>query len=252
MLTSEIKTIVIFLGGVVLGGVIGVTATKNYFQDKYKKISDERVEELEHYYRNTSDYGCHRDEEEEEQEPDPEEFGSLLTLEERKKAKERIRENVKRRRTNYSGMYQGSEEINDLYDKIEKAAEEEHPVDSDEDEGLLTEETLEEEAFERHQAVLNSQTEVLPKIISSSALGDLPPETDMRTLLYYTEDGSLIEEDGGLTDIIVDPSILIGDALTKYDFIDNDDEESIIVYNKMLDTCYEIVKVFGSVMDFIR
>lgn len=79
-----------------------------------------------------------------------------------------------------------------------------------------------------------------PKIISQTAVGDLPEEYDEECLLFFALDQTLTDEDENIID---DPDILIGDALTKYDFVDSD-EERIYVVNYVLEKVYEIVKVY--------
>lgn len=96
-----------------------------------------------------------------------------------------------------------------------------------------------EEYFEEHQKEKNRQ----PKIISEKSLGDIPAYYDEKTLFYYDDDDVLVTEE---EEEIHDRERFIGDALTKYGFADNDDEERIFVRNFEQNTVYEVQKVHGS------
>lgn len=77
-----------------------------------------------------------------------------------------------------------------------------------------------------------------PKIISETALGELPPGIDHQCLFYWQYDDTLTTEDD---EVIEDVERFIGDSLIKYGFSD-DDEKIIFVINYELGTVYEIQK----------
>lgn len=122
-------------------------------------------------------------------------------------------------------------------------AESEHPRDDDEETqkeyqgSVLTQE---------HQQAKHRE----PRIIKHSDFGSEPHYTT-QTLIYYTEDDILtLGEDQSEEEVADFDEIesMIGDALTKYGFVDND-EDHIYVRNDQRCCDYEIVKVFGSFYD---
>ena len=52
----NIKSILLFVWGLVIGGAAGVFGTKKYFKDKYEKLYEEDHELLEEYYERISQY----------------------------------------------------------------------------------------------------------------------------------------------------------------------------------------------------
>ena len=97
--------------------------------------------------------------------------------------------------------------------------------------------TPEEEVFNEHQKNRNKP----PRIISQSAYAELPVHIDKHVLYFYACDEILVDEDNE-SEPISEPELLIGDALTKYGFADND-EQIIFVMNYAQDTCYEVQKI---------
>lgn len=229
---NQIVILVSFVSGFVTGGVVTFFSSKKYFQKREKTEQDLYKE----YYKVADKYKRTEDDTTNDEDTEPD-----LTKSE---MKEKLRMNREKPLIDYSSMYNQSKSFDqgEIEELLEEAAESEHPVDSNEDEGLLTNELLAEEAHDRHQNVMSNVTNVKPRIISIQAVGDLPPETDHRTLEYYTEDGVLCEEDS--QEPIDSPEQLIGDALEKYGFADNG-EDCIFVYNASIDTCYEITKIRG-------
>lgn len=204
------NNILFLIGGIILGAV----PTYLYM----KKQLDESIDELNDYleYNDISD--------DYDKEVNPVEQGNVDSDDEIKQKLERNYEET----TNYAAMYKGD------------AANHEHPADSDEDEDNLPEELMEEaiEMTKEH----NKNKMKPPKIISESAVGDLPQYFETQTLFYYPEDDILTtEEDEEIPDI----ETYIGDSLTKYGFKDND-EERIYVVNYALDVCYDVQKLEGS------
>ena len=126
--------------------------------------------------------------------------------------------------------------MDDIYGRL---AEQEHPEDDEEDTGMDYSGYSEEE-FNRAKKVGAG-----PRIIRAADYGE-DPKLDCKQLIYYTDDETLATEDDEIVD---DISGLIGDALTKYDFINNN-EDSIYVRNERRSTDYEIIKVHGSFSDY--
>lgn len=245
----NMKNILLFVGGLAIGGAAGVFGSMKYFQNKYQKQYEEDHAALEEYYHRTDEYarGDHEDEEE-EFEPDVNPStetnsrpGGRMSQEERDVIKAKLNRNWEGT-TNYAGMYR---EKNGYTEG--KLAEAQHPLDQGEpgeedpeDEELST---PEEDAFDDHQKNKNRD----PKIISADAYSELPAHIDKKVLYLYAYDETVVDEDND-DEPIEDPERLIGDALTKYGFIDND-ERIIFVMNYSLDTCYEVQKVDASWID---
>lgn len=272
----NIKNILIFVSGLAIGGAAGVFGTRKYFQDKYQKQYEEDHAALEEYYHRTDEYARGDSDDEEEFEDDG--VNSVetdsrprgrMTAEQRAEIKEKLNKNWEGT-TNYAGMYR---EKNGYTEG--KLAEAQHPLDQGEegemepsdiicrncanydsvqcscqitDEQVDTEDscsdfeypgkaTPEEEAFDDHQRNKNKP----PKIISAEAYGGLPAHIEKKVLYLYAYDETVVDEDND-DEPLTEPERLIGDALTKYGFIDND-ERIIFVMNYALDTCYEIQKI---------
>ena len=79
------------------------------------------------------------------------------------------------------------------------------------------------------------------RVISADDYGSIPGY-DFKELYYYQGDGILVDD---TEDIIDNPELLIGDALTKFGFAENDDKQ-ICVRNDEFSCDYEIMKIFGS------
>lgn len=284
----NIKNILIFVSGLAIGGVAGVFGTRKYFQDKYQKQYEADHDALEEYYHRTDEYAKGDSDDEEEFEDDgvnPMETdsrpGGRMTAEQRAEIKGKLNKNWEGT-TNYAGVYR---EKNGYTEG--KLAEAQHPLDQGEEgeedpesntckccehyyhsEGTTfgycdqieesvnmtyscnkfesseyNDTTPEEDAFDNHQRNKNKS----PKIISAEAYGELPAHIDKKVLYLYTYDETVVDEDND-DEPLTEPERLIGDALTKYDFIDND-ERIIFVMNYALDTCYEIQKIDASWSD---
>lgn len=227
----NMKNILLFIGGLVTGGAAGVFGTMKYFQEKYQRLYEEDRADLEYYYQRTDEY--YRREEDDDGVNDPNELetrpGGRMTEEEREKVKkkQKILKNWEGT-TNYAAMYQTN---NDL-------AENEHPLDQGEDgeEEIEDEEiTAEEEAFDEHQKNMHKP----PKIISADTYSELPAHIEKCVLYFYAYDEMLCDEN---EEPVEEPGRLIGDALTKYGFVDSD-ERIIFVMNYSMDIAYEIQKL---------
>lgn len=276
----NIKSIALFVSGLLVGGAAGVLGTKKFFQNKYQKQYEEDHDALEEYYKRTDEYRREddlKDDLENEVNPTPVEGdtapGGRMSSKEREEIKKKLNQNWAGT-TNYAGMYK---DVNHL-DGETTLAEEEYPredvpmickncahmtdhnaVDctgycelieemvNDEDScsDFLSEEpdevTLEEEAFDEHQKNKNRP----PRIISADTYSNLPAYIDQEVLYFYAYDEMLCDEN---EEPIDEPERLVGDALTKYGFMDSE-EQIIFVMNYAIDTCYEIQKLEASWTD---
>lgn len=222
----------LFIGGIVLGIAAGIFGTKKYYQNKYQKQYEDDHIALEEYYHRTDDYvRVNHDQSNKPDENVPEEKdsepGGRMTPEERKTIKEKLDKNWKGT-TNYAGMYR-TKNNEDILEKEEGQDDNEEATDSPE-----------EEVFEEYQKNKNKP----PRIISNEAYSNLPANIDKEVLYFYAYDEVLCDED----EEAVEEGDLVGNALTKYGFKDND-ERIIFVMNYSLNTCYEIQKVDASWTD---
>lgn len=89
-----------------------------------------------------------------------------------------------------------------------------------------------------------------PKIIKAADFGS-DPAYDMQGLLYYVEDDTVVLEDDDTNVVLSKNEVesMIGDALTKYGFADNPDEDVIYVRNFSRNVDYEINKIFEPYQD---
>lgn len=282
----NMKSILLFVSGLIAGGTAGVFGTKKYFENKYQKRYEEDHTQLEEYYHRRDEYTriSHDDNEEEEFEDDginsPESDsrpGGRMTLEERAEIKKRLDKNWQGT-TNYAGMYR----TKDGYTE-EKLAEGQHPLDQgeegeedpkyDENEECcarcarctydeentsyycshlqehvgasdsccdfepeyINNSSPEEDVFDEHQRDRNKP----PRIISAEDYSNLPSHIEQEVLYFYVYDEQLCDDEEVPVE---EPERLIGDALTKYNFVDSE-ERVIFVMNYALETCYEIQKL---------
>lgn len=215
-----------FLSGLVLGAAGGVVAHHFYMVKKlgkYEELAEEYDDIAEEYLRS-----------EDEVNPDKTNTGresGTMSSKQREEIRNKLQKNWEGT-TNYAAMYNND-----------------HPVDSDEDDGSDYYEDSEEEEEETEEmkdleraldATLDHQAnkDKPPKIISYDAVAELPAHIEQCDLFYYKDDGILANE----AEEELDPETFIGDALYKYDFADNDETE-IYVMNYALDTCYCVTKV---------
>lgn len=233
------KKFIYILSGMVVGGCIGSVCSflylKKSFEEDEKKLNDD----IEKYKSNMCN-ACKMRETIVNSilKADTDAYNGVL--EDANNTKET------RKKVNYSSMTNGSNKevanmynnlasqtVNDIYGRL---AEEEHPED-DEPVSEDMDDIVNAEDFEKEKKIGPG-----PKIIKASEYGE-DPKLDCKQLIYYTDDETLATEEDEIVD---DISGLIGDALTKYGFINNDGEDSIYVRNERRGTDYEIIKVHGS------
>ena len=271
----NIKNILLFLGGFGIGAACGVIGSMKYFQNKYQKRYEEDRTALEEYYKRTDEYAIGVEEDDFDDGINSEEapFGGRMTSDERSEIKKSLNRTPKEP-VNYAGMYENVSHHDNasvypdsmIEESIESGSEDlivcancsnydqkysycnifkEHVSadDSCDDfekiDGSNTSE--EEKMFDEHQKNKNRS----PKIISQEAYSNLPANIEQEVLYFYYYDQMLTDENN---EPIEEPAKIVGDALEKYGFIDND-ELLIFVLNYELSTCYEIQKINSSWTD---
>lgn len=128
-----------------------------------------------------------------------------------------------------------NKEYNDLVKEYDPSEEE-----SPEDDDPMTEEEARIVSDDLVQQALEAKNEK-PKIITADSFGEIP-HYEYETLKYYVHDHTLVHEDESIVD---DPAFLVGDAIDRYGWGDNDEEEGdLYVRNYRLQRDYEIVKIF--------
>lgn len=81
-----------------------------------------------------------------------------------------------------------------------------------------------------------------PKLIKVENFGEIN-SYDTESLTYYVKDQTLVHEDQSIVD---DKDFLIGDALDRFGWRDDDEDESpLYVRNYKIQKDFEIIKVFG-------
>lgn len=231
-MSSLIKNLIAF----VIGGAFGAAGAYVVTKRKCEKISEETISEMSEYYsKKLHDHGIEATPEDirkavlpEKIETDaPKDYvsnapeSSLIRGEKVLKAKERPK-------VDYTKFYGKSED---------EMAENEHPKEDD----------YYYEGLEATKAAKKSKT---PKFIKAVDFG-ADPSTTTVSLLYYQDSRTLVIEDNLDEEIIEDMNeveAMIGDALTKYGF-DENEEPVIYIRNENRNTDYEITKVFGSYGD---
>lgn len=222
---------IIFVGGLVSGVIAGVTGMYFYYKNRIDvmeqqlKDSDAYIDDLNAKISELESNSYNLVEDNAEINPAESAGYDRSAGPMSEKAREEIREKLVRNyheTTNYAAMSkQNSEERDDVAD--------------------LVPETPEDEA-NRAEEEISANKDKPTRIITAEEFGELPPYVDTETLYFFHYDEVLVDDN---EEEIDDPSALIGDALTKYDFIDSD-ETVIFVMNYHLNTAYEIQRVMGS------
>lgn len=229
------------IGGIVLGAGMGILGSRKYFEKKYQAIEEKHVRELEDYFHRTDEYARQVEDDVKGLEENP--VGGAtqkikgierFSEDEREKIRQKLKENH-RLTTDYAAMYDpktGEKKYKNKEDFLEDEDPAESESPEDDDDGEM------EKVHEHHQATKNRK----PRIISADAVGDVPAYFDNKNLYFYAWDEVLVDDEDQVVD---DPGLLIGDALTKYNFIDND-QMLMFVLNESQSTLYEIAKVKGA------
>lgn len=213
------------MSGVILGGGIGTLISAQYTKNKYSKIADQQIKEMEIYYQKMDEYQRvpHGDEEESEGGDASSNLPHIMTKEERDAEKKRIRNPQKRDAFDYRKCYTSHA----------NTTESEHPTEED----LIKEKEI--EAFEFHEENRGRECEIL----SEESVEDLPTSVPREILYYYTPDDQFSDEERVP---ISNPEYLIGEVATDEYFelfLNNRiKEELVYVMNYELNTCYEIYR----------
>lgn len=228
--------ILYFVSGLVIGAISGAFGYKLYNDHKVSKFQKEALDTYDDLLEGYQRTEVNPDEErtDEERTNTGREKG-VISQSEREAIKEKLVRN-QQQTTNYAEMYNGNSASADVPDE---GSDEEEELDSDEIEEM---EAALDATFE-HQKNKNKK----PKIISYEAIAELPTYVEQSNLFYYMGDGVLANEE---EEELTDAETFVGDALHKYGFADEDnDETEIYVMNYALDTCYTVTKVQGSFKD---
>lgn len=222
-----------FVAGASIGALISHVVTKN----KVTAEALQKIEDMHAYYE--EEYG-HIDIPEEETKEEPVKEGAPPEIITTKKASDPI--------VNPSNISEYKDYTQYYSAKATDPAENEHPMDDEVDENYSQGEYLTREIRQER----SSNSSKPPKMIPYEECGN-DPAYRLVNLTYYTGDGILCESGGELfydqddIDIVND---LIGDALDKYGFRDND-EDLICVRNYAYGIDYEIVKMDGYYSDLV-
>ena len=251
-----IKGLGLFLFGAAVGGSTAALVTFKMTEKKWQKISDDRVKSMQEYvdelrakdaagellsqlnYSSDQEIGLSDD----------------VPVQNEKKPEREAKVNGNNSgdhragAIDYTRFYQGVETPQgSAYEDFLTSRT--HPIDEEMTD--IDPETDAEDVLSRHNRRIQEMLErnqgdkAKPKIIRASEFDEYEFH-DKVTLYYHTEDGVLSTEDGEIVD---DVEAYIGDALTKFGYADNDDEEVIYVRNINRGTDYEVAKVFGSYED---
>lgn len=228
------RDIAIFVGGAIVGSVGGVLGTMGYFKNKYEKLANDQIMEIEEYYNDKISKNYIREDDAEINPVDDDGVSNtgrengILSEEERSAIKEKLLDNYARTSNNATNYSQISTER-----FIAKREE-------DEDEPVTM--TPEEIADDEHKKNFNKP----PRILSLDEYSNLPSYIDTQTLYYYF-DNMVVTDDND--EVVDDYERLVGDCLDKGDFINSQDEMMLFVMNYQLDTAYEIQKVMAAYTD---
>lgn len=205
--------VIIFLGGLVSGMAAGLVVGKFYYKKIYDTKIEEKINDLEEYYVKRDPYARQSSEEVKETEDEndmSDEEKSMDIPEERSRWRHK----------------------NDVKEKIDYTA---YYKKDD-----ISEEEIAESVQRNEELEEIRKSGKPPKIISVNALDDYPEEYDRESLIYYYYDQTLTDENDN---VIEDVQLTIGDALYKYDFCDNEEEEDMWVVNFELEKIYQVTKI---------
>ena len=255
---KELSGPVIFLGGLLVGRALGIAGTIFSFRKKEneenRKIVDENNELREKIEKLEAALG-----------------GAIKNIESVNNELSAANDALKENRDSYSieeyqKLYSGEDESHEVRDytkfhstgvdpaEMESPSERDGDEYMDEDEEALREReedvatgnlvTEENENYIRGEEMTESLSYVpgrKPKIISAESFENEMRHFDKQQLYYYVGDETLATEE---EEIIRNVDQVVGDALDKYGFREND-ESIIYVRNLDFSTDYEIEKVYS-------
>lgn len=232
-----IREILLFVGGTIVGGLVGSLVTYKIVQKKCDAKIDEEIAAFAKYrYEKKTDASKE------------EVKSSLDDPEVATKASEKVK--TKNQAVNYNAFSENGVSVPpDMITKPKKTIEEPEEAWTEEE----TDESDEPDEWEEHQNELyiksmqdtekhNMRRHDAPKIIKAENYGEDGTLT-RSTLLYYQDDDTLVDEETG--EEIFDQNLTVGNALDKYGFRKNT-EKTIYVRNYILGFDYCVTKVFDS------
>lgn len=141
--------------------------------------------------------------------------------------------------------YLGERDYSDYSKKIEeKRAEEEHPLDDDEEPERRPDEGPDEELTD--SAFLNFPESDKPRVITLDELAE-PWSGTTLSLLYFEGDNTLMEEVS--EDLVDDITRMVGNGLKHFGESDPDNPDYVAVRNEAFNVQYEITRVHNSYVD---
>lgn len=217
---------IIFLLGVLVGGVVGSTLT--YILLNKKEGIGEKIE-VDDSYDNVTDVN---DIDDTSMYP-----SNLKKMEVFKNNEEEIREKLLKN-WNKPPLKVSEDEM----------AENMHPVDSDEDDIEALDEVDNEKDLNEQESIDADEYHKKnkgkkPKIISKDDLDSVPSHFETSEWVFWAGDDVVTDDDG--SNVIEDPERFVGDCLDKYDFRNNDEEE-LYILSYEYDTLFIITKYFKS------
>lgn len=219
-----------FVGGLVVGGLSGSL----YFKKRYEKWADEEIEQMERYYKENFEIIYPEDHEDaDENKEAPKEYLKKSNYVDSNSIE---RGKVDTKATDYTAYYKGD------------PADNEHP-DDDLSESLIDED-YEAEYSAGEYLTRERRKSKGPKIIKAEEFGSIDG-VDQTTLLYYTGDDVLADEEENVYADLEEVRGMLGDAMEKYGFKDND-ESTMYVRNMSRQMEYEIIKVNGFFQDLVE
>lgn len=221
-----------FIGGVLLGGILGGTGAWFATKKRYEKVLDAKVQEMSNEIAKIDPFAPKVKMEEKAVKKVEVNKAEVKTdiitpvsTDDVKKFKEESKSKV-----NYSAAYENSEvetkatSIFDLMKDVEEVDDDE--IDED------------DPTIDFHsRADLHSD----PFVISADAAGDIPDNYESETLFYYVPNDVLVDE---YDEEIDEPGKCVGNLLTESGFKDKDNlSRHLYIQNPRLNVIYDIQKV---------
>lgn len=235
-ISGGVRDVIIFAGGLIVGGVSSLFACKKYYRKKandeiesVERAFTERLNEIEEEKRDALDVA-------EE---------ALLSANDYHREDPGARELIKNRST-LDGILKSKKADRVDYVTYAKNSKEtievdDHPTDDEPEED-------EDYGSDSNEAIMelgNGRDHIKePYEINYREYGSLPTY-DFKELYYYQGDNTLVDAEGDSEDIIDNPEYLVGDVLVKSGYTKND-EKSIYIRNEYSSCDFEVMKVFAS------
>ncbi len=256
---NGVKNALFAVGGAVFGSLVTWILVRGYYQkkaeeeielvekaftDRINEIEDEKAEALnvaEKAILSANDYSG-----------DP---GASSLIKNRSTLDGMIKAG-KAERVDYTEYYRDRGPSGIIFENTEKNSAEsiavdDHPHDDGEEGDSLEGDAADFGADERDHGIfeIGNGMEGLrdPYEIDYREYGSIP-SYEFKELYYYQGDGTLVEAEGDVEDIIDNPEYIVGNVLIKSGF-NKDDRKTIWLRNEHISCDYEIMKVFGTYGD---